>query len=172
MERSTYYTVESLRILGEFFFEQSRWPQKPTVGKCRDFGERASERSSALLPVVSMHCLVLYCYLLASTKRGNESEAGMATWPAGQGSHNNIAPFRPTSTDCADGRGRGHTQTQRRCSAAAVVSSPPLSSSPPSPPPPTHSAVWTNGRWRQISQEQNGCNAMALKSRVEGAAAP
>ena len=43
----------------------------------------ASERS-ALLPVVSMHCLVLYCYLLASTKRGNESEAGRATWPAGR----------------------------------------------------------------------------------------
>ena len=29
-------------------------------------------------------------------------QAGRATWPAGrQGSHNNIAPFRPTSTDCA-----------------------------------------------------------------------
>ena len=132
----------------------------------------ASERS-ALLPVVSMHCLVLYCYLLASTKRGNESEAlREGNWPAvRQGSHNNIAPFRPTSTDCAAGRrgrGRGHTQTRRRCGAVAVVSSPPLSSSPP----PTHSAVWTNGRWRQISQEQNGCNAMAPKSRVEGAAAP
>ena len=44
-----------------------------------------SERErSALLPVVSMHCLVLYCYLLASTKRGNESEGVKATWPAGQ----------------------------------------------------------------------------------------
>ena len=138
--------------------------------------EISASELSALLPVVSMHCLVLYCYLLASTKRGNESEAGregnLAGRPAGrQGSHNNIAPFRPTSTDCADGRGRrgrGHTQTRRRCSAVAVVSSPPLSSSPP----PSHSAVWTNGRWRQISQEQNGCNAMAPKSRVEGAAAP
>ena len=83
--------------------------------------EISASELSALLPVVSMHCLVLYCYLLASTKRGNESEAGRATWPAGrQGSHNNIAPFRPTSTDCADGRrGRGHTQTRRRCRASS-----------------------------------------------------
>ena len=50
--------------------------------------EISARERSALLPVVSMHCLVLYCYLLASTKRGNESEAGregnLAGRPAGQ----------------------------------------------------------------------------------------
>ena len=82
--------------------------------------EISASELSALLPVVSMHCLVLYCYLLASTKRGNESEAGREGNLAGrQGSHNNIAPFRPTSTDCAAGRGRGHTQTRRRCRASS-----------------------------------------------------
>ena len=123
-----------------------------------------------------MHCLVLYCYLLASTKRGNESEGPPPPRRARLGSHNNIAPFRPPPTrrprphtnSRAAGRGRARAGegggSQRRCSAV-VVSSPPLSSSPPSPPP-THSAVWTNGRWRQISQEQNGCNALALRSLV------
>ena len=131
----------------------------------------ASERSrSALLPVVSMHCLVLYCYLLASTKRGNESDAGRATQPGRPPGRAVIIilPHSDRPRPTVRPRGRGHTQTRRRCSAVAVVSSPPLSSSPP----PSHSAVWTNGRWRQISQEQNGCNAMAPKSRVEGAAAP
>ena len=80
----------------------------------------AGERS-ALLLVVSMHCLVLYCYLLASTKRGNESEAlREGNLPAGrQGSHNNIAPFRPTSTDCAAGRGAAAVATHKLRGGAA-----------------------------------------------------
>ena len=65
-------------------------------------------RSPRAALVVSMHCLVLYCYLLASTKRGNESEGPPPPRRARLGSHNNIAPFRPPPTR----RPRPHTNSR------------------------------------------------------------
>ena len=66
---------------------------EPAPRKCRGLLALAGKRA------VSMHCLVLYCYLLASTKRENENEGCRpARLLASRGSHNNIAPFRPRST--------------------------------------------------------------------------
>ena len=73
--------------------------------------------------VVSMHCLVLYCYLLASTKRGNESERGAVASVRGV----RVRPVAGWAViiilphfDLDRLGGRGHTQTQRlrRCRAA------------------------------------------------------